>query len=61
MPLKVVTSLETLFHYAHELGKARMSGDEKRIEEAKRRHDDYVEVCLKADEMTTPFRHGDIR
>jgi len=49
--MKIITSWQTLMKYAKELGQARLSGDEERIEIAQKRHDDYVEMCLKSDEM----------
>lgn len=58
--MKVVASLATLFHYAAELGKARQSGDAEKIKEAQRRHDDYMKICLEADELLTGMTHGDL-
>lgn len=37
--------------YAHELGQARLSGDQARIQAAQARHDAYRDACLNADEM----------
>ena len=41
----------TLFHYAHELGQARLSGDEEEIRLAKEKHDAYAQLCLDSDEL----------
>ena len=49
--VKIITSFYTLMQYAHELGQARLSGDRERIEEAQKKHDEYRDVCLKADKM----------
>ena len=49
--MKVVTSFQTLMHYAYELGQARLSGDSARIAEAQRKHDEYAQACLESDEM----------
>lgn len=50
----VVAYVSTLMQYAHELGEAKKSGDAGRIAAAQKRHDDYHEVCLKADELVGP-------
>jgi len=60
MSLRVVTSLKTLMILANELGKARLSGDPERIEEAEKKHDDYVEIIKKSDMMTTGLTCGDL-
>ena len=49
--IKIITSFATLMHLAAELGQARLSGDAERIERAQRAHDEYRDICLKADEM----------
>lgn len=46
-----VTFWSTLMGCAHELGQARLSGDEKRIQAAQLRHDEYRDLCLNADEV----------
>jgi hypothetical protein len=46
--------------YAHELGKARLSGDVERIKSAERTHDNYVKICLEADEMIGLGTVGDM-
>jgi len=61
MTLKVVTSVKTLMILANELGKARLSGDLKRIEEAKKKHDNYVEIIKQSDMMTTNLTCGDLK
>ena len=48
---KTVTSFQTLMQLATELAAAERTGDEQKIEEAKRKHDSYKELCLKADSM----------
>lgn len=37
--------------YAYELGQARLSGDQARIQAAQVRHDEYRDLCLRSDEM----------
>lgn len=49
--MRLVTSFTTLMQLAAELGRARLSGDAERIELAQKAHDDYRDICLKADEM----------
>ena len=49
--IELVTSWITLMRYARELGEARMFGDEKEIKKAQENHDNYVQMCLKADRM----------
>lgn len=49
--MRLVTSFATLMQLAAELGRARLSGDAKRIEFAQKAHDNYRDICLKADEM----------
>ena len=58
--MKVVASFSTLMKLAKEVGDARRSGDKKRIEAAEQAHDAYKEICLKADEMHTGYRYGDL-
>lgn len=36
---------------AHELGQARLSGDDDRIKKAEKEHEEYRQLCLKADGM----------
>ncbi len=60
MSIEVVTSLQTLMHYAHELGQARLSGDTERIAEAERVHDDYAQACIRADRMVMGCTVGDL-
>lgn len=54
MSVKIVASWQTLIHLAHELGRARMSGDHSAIKGAKAKHDEYVEICRQADQMILP-------
>jgi hypothetical protein len=56
--IRLVTSFQTLMRLAHELGKARKSGDDKRIREAQRAHDEYRDLCLVSDEMVLDCTSG---
>ena len=58
--MEIVTSWETLMMYAKELGQARLSGDEERIAEAERKHDEYRDICLKSDRMVLGCTVGDL-
>lgn len=58
--MRVVASTGTLLRLAAELGKARKVGDPQGIQEAQKRHDDYLEVCRRADEMSTGMTRGDL-
>lgn len=58
--MRIVTSFTTLMHLAAELGQARLSGDEERIERAQKAHEDYKNLCLKADEMLLNTSRGEI-
>jgi len=58
--VKVVASFSTLMKLAKEVGDARRSGDKERLAEAERAHDAYKEICLKADELHTGYRYGDL-
>lgn len=51
MSIKTITNISTLMKYASALGKARLSGDEQRIVNAKRDHDSYKKLCLESDEI----------
>lgn len=55
---KITTSWKTLFEYASALGKARIRYNESPTEEnkalldeAKKLHDWYMDLCLESDEM----------
>jgi len=56
--MKTVTFVSTLMRLAHELGQARLSGDEDRICKAQKAHDEYAHQCLISDEMI--LNYGDI-
>jgi hypothetical protein len=56
--MKTVTSWMTLMRLAKELGEARMRG--VGVEEAQKRHDEYRDLCLKADEMMLHVNKGDL-
>lgn len=49
--VRIVTNFAALMQLTAELGRARLSGDAERIERAQRAHDNYKDLCLKADEM----------
>jgi hypothetical protein len=49
MTVQLHAFLSTLMRYAHELGRARRSGDEAAIREARERHDRYAQLCLRDD------------
>lgn len=58
--MEIVTSWETLMHYAKEVGQARLSGDKERIAEAEKRHDAYRDICLESDRMVLPVNLRDL-
>ena len=60
MALKLVCSMQTLMMYAAEVGKARKSGDPERIKQAEKKHDDYVQWCLEADELHMGMTVGEL-
>ena len=49
--MEIVTSWYTLIQLAKELGRARLSGNVKLIQQAKKAHDKYAKLCLEADRM----------
>jgi hypothetical protein len=49
--VKIVTSWQTLMHYAHALGQARLRGTPEQVAQAKAEYDSYAQMCLDADEM----------
>lgn len=56
--MKLICSWKTLFQYAGQLGQARLrysaeptEANAAAVKEAEARHDDYRDMCLKADEM----------
>ena len=49
--VKIVTYMSTLMLYAHELGQAQLNGTTHEIEKAQRKHDEYRDLCLMADEI----------
>ena len=57
MPVETITNFSTLMKYAYELGRARLSKDERRIEEAEKAHDTYRDLCLKSDRMIIPTKN----
>lgn len=56
--MEIVTSWQTLMQYAKELGQAKLSGDKNRIEEAKKKHDDYAAICIKSNRMVLHCTNG---
>jgi hypothetical protein len=50
--VKVITNFGVLMQLAKALGDAKKSGDADAIAEAQREHDDYRDLCLRADEVT---------
>lgn len=60
MAIKLITSYKTLIMYAREVDEARKSGDKERLERAIARHEDYRQMCLKADEMYTGLTNRDL-
>ena len=65
MPLEVVTSLRTLFEYAHAVGQAKLAysaepneANQLRLDQAVAKHDQYRDLCLSADRMTGPDLGG---
>lgn len=57
MPVKIITDFGMLMKKAHRLGKAKMvktpnQEEQRELMEAKRDHDAYKEICLKADQIT---------
>lgn len=58
--MRIVTSFATLMQLAAELGQARLSGDAERIERAQKAHDEYRDICLKADEMLLHTSRGEL-
>ena len=53
MAIKVVANFVTLMRLAHEREDAEKSGDQEKIQIATKAHEDYLRICLEADEMST--------
>lgn len=49
--VEVVVFYRTLMRFAYEMGQAELSKNKERYEEAKKRHDEYVELCKLAKKM----------
>jgi hypothetical protein len=49
--MKTIANFGILMRLAKELGKAKKSGDKKRIKKAKEDHDAYAKICKEADEL----------
>jgi len=54
MTIKVITNFGVLMRLAGALGQAKKSGKPDLIAEAQKAHDEYRDLCLKADGMTVP-------
>jgi hypothetical protein len=52
--METVTYWSTLIQYAKEQAAAEKSGDQARIAEATKRHQDYKALCLSSDKMVIP-------
>ena len=51
MAIKLITSWATLFQLAKKLGDARKGGNVDEIAAAEVEHENYRQMCLRADEM----------
>jgi len=51
MPIKIITSMETLFRLARELGQARLRGNPEEIARAEASHKAYETLVLESDEI----------
>jgi hypothetical protein len=49
--MKTITFFATLMQLAKEEADARSSGDPVRLAEAERKHEEYRQLCLNADEI----------
>lgn len=49
--MKIITNLGYLMKLASELGKAKLTGNKEKIQEAQEAHDAYQQMCLKSDEV----------
>lgn len=56
--MKIMVCWSTLLQYAKELATAEKSGNPDLIAVAKKRHDDYVELCKEADGMMLNATRG---
>ncbi|MHA1757186.1 MAG: hypothetical protein ACTSVV_10485 [Promethearchaeota archaeon] len=50
--MKTIVYFRTLMKYAKKLGEARLSNNKEEIKKAKIKHDEYRDICLKADKMS---------
>ena len=51
MTIEVVTDFRVLLQLARSMGQAEKSGDQEAFAKAKAEHDDYRDLCLRADRM----------
>jgi len=56
-----VVLFSTLMQYAREEAEARKSGDPVRIEKAATAHEEYRQLCIKADEMRISYPINSLR
>jgi hypothetical protein len=60
MSIEVVTSWQTLIHYARELAEAKKRGDPVEIAKAAAAHDVYRNLVLDSDRTVTGWTVGDL-
>lgn len=53
MSISIITDFRTLLQLARELSDAEKEGDVDKINKARVKHDEYKDLCLKADRMNT--------
>lgn len=58
--METITSWQTLMMLAKDLGDARKSGDEEKIQQARQAHDSYRDLCLRADCMSLGVTIGNL-
>ena len=58
--MRIIASFGELVRRASVLGKAEQSGDKEAIDKARIAHNEYKEICLNADELTTGLTYGEL-
>lgn len=58
MAIEVVTDFRVLMRFAYAVGQAKKSGDQEAFAKAKAEHDDYKDLCLRADRMNLGVPYG---
>lgn len=58
--MKIIASFPILMQKARALGMAEETGDKEAILHAQKEHDEYMNICLKADEMMLGCTYGDL-